>query len=298
MVERLVPGVWAGHQVDELELVGVARLSALTRLGKAQVPAPNLVVQEGDAIWMMVSGDGIDTFDNHLSVRTEQGEPLMKVVIAGGGNVGTYIADELHRAQHEVVIVEVDPRRVAEAIKSGEPAGVKWLQADGCEVSELMLAEPGKADVMVAVTGDDEDNLVISLLAKQEFGVPRVVARINNPANEWLFNESWGIDVAVSTPHLLTALVEEAVSVGSLVRLLAFEGGRVRLSEVTLADNSPAGGKEIVDLGLPRDSTVVAILRQDRVVVPRGDTVLYGGDEVIVMVTNESEEEVRQVLIG
>jgi trk/ktr system potassium uptake protein len=222
----------------------------------------------------------------------------MKVVIAGGGNVGTYIAGELRQAKHDVVIVEVDPRRVAEATKAGEPAGVTWLQADGCEVSELMLANPGQADVMVAVTGDDEDNLVISLLAKQEFGVPRVVARINNPANEWLFNESWGVDVAVSTPHLLTALVEEAVSVGSLVRLLAFEGGRVRLSEVTLAEDSPAGGKEIVDLGLPRDSTVVAILRQDRVVVPRGDTVLYGGDEVIVMVTDESEDGVRAILIG
>ena len=161
-----------------------------------------------------------------------------------------------------------------------------------------MLADPGKADVVVAVTGDDEDNLVISLLAKQEFGVPRVVARVNNPANEWLFNESWGIDVSVSTPHLLTALVEEALSVGSLVRLLAFEGGRVRLSEVTLAEASPAEGKEIQELGLPRDSTVVAILRQDRVVVPRGDTVLYGGDEVIVMVTDDSEDEVRTILIG
>jgi trk system potassium uptake protein TrkA len=124
-----------------------------------------------------------------------------------------------------------------------------------------------------------------------------VVARINNPANEWLFNENWGVDVAVSTPHLLTALVEEAVSVGSLVRLLAFEGGRVRLSEVTLAE-SPADGKEIVQLGLPRDSTVVAVLRQDRVVVPRGDTVLYDGDEVVVLVTDDSEEEVRQILIG
>jgi trk system potassium uptake protein TrkA len=222
----------------------------------------------------------------------------MRVVIAGGGNVGTYIADELRRADHDVVIVEVDPKRVAEAVASGEPPGVKWLQADGCEVSELMLADPGKADVMVAVTGDDEDNLVISLLAKQEFGVPRVVARINNPANEWLFNESWGVDVSVSTPHLLTALVEEAVSVGSLVRLLAFEGGRVRLSEVTLADVSPACGKEIQNLGLPRDSTVVAVLRQDRVVVPRGDTVLYGGDEVLVMVTSDSEDDVRSILIG
>jgi len=222
----------------------------------------------------------------------------MRVVLVGGGNVGTYIARELHAGGHEVLIVEADTNRVAEAVAHGEPAGVTWLQADACEVSEFVKAEPSKADVVVAVTGDDEDNLVISLLAKQEFGVPRVVARVNNPSNEWLFNETWGTDVSVSTPHLLTALVEEALSVGSLVRLLAFEGGRVRLSEVTLADESPADGREVQDLGLPRDSTVVAILRQDRVVVPRGDTVLHSGDEVLVLVSNESEDDVRQILVG
>jgi trk system potassium uptake protein TrkA len=222
----------------------------------------------------------------------------MRVVLVGGGNVGTYIARELHKGGHEVLIVESDPNRVAQALAQGDPEGVSWLQADACEVSEFVKAEPSSADVVVAVTGDDEDNLVVSLLAKQEFGVPRVVARVNNPSNEWLFNETWGTDVSVSTPHLLTALVEEALSVGSLVRLLAFEGGRVRLSEVTLADGSPAGGKEVQELGLPRDSTVVAILRQDRVVVPRGDTVLYSGDEVLVLVSNESEDDVRTILVG
>lgn len=222
----------------------------------------------------------------------------MRVVIAGGGNVGTYIAGELERAGHDVLIVEIDPRRVEQAQAAGEPEGVTWMQADACEVSELVRAEPNRADVVVAVTGDDEDNLVISLLAKQEFGVPRVVARVNNPSNEWLFDDSWGVDLSVSTPHLLTALVEEALTVGSLVRLLAFEGGRVRLSEVTLADTSPACGKEIVELNLPRDSTVVAILRQEHVVVPRGDTSLYAGDEVVVLVTDESEGDVRRALIG
>ena len=129
---------------------------------------------------------------------------------------------------------------------TASPRASTWLQADALRGLRVRARpSPGKADVVVAVTGDDEDNLVISLLAKQEFGVPRVVARVNNPNNEWMFNEMWGIDVSVSTPHLLTALVEEAVSVGSLVRLLAFEGGRVRLSEVTLADDSPADGKEI-----------------------------------------------------
>jgi trk system potassium uptake protein len=222
----------------------------------------------------------------------------MRVVIAGGGNVGTYIAAELERVGHEVLIVEVDPDRVQWGVSHHEPQGVSWLQADACEVSEFSQADPGKADVVVAVTGDDEDNLVISLVAKQEFGVPRVVSRINNPANRWLFNENWGVDVSVSTPHLLTALVEEAVSVGSLVRLLSFGNDAVRLSEVTLAAESPADGKAIKDLGLPRDSTVVAVLRGDHVTVPRGDTMMYAGDEIVVLVTAESEEDVRQILIG
>jgi len=144
----------------------------------------------------------------------------MKVVIAGGGNVGTFIAEDLAKAGHEIVIVEVDADRVAEATSSTQPAGVRWVTADACEVSEFARAEVETADVVAAVTGDDEDNLVISLLAKQEFAVPRVVARVNNPKNEWMFNEMWGVDVSVSTPHLLTALVEEAVSVGALARLM------------------------------------------------------------------------------
>jgi trk system potassium uptake protein TrkA len=222
----------------------------------------------------------------------------MRVVIAGGGNVGTYMAGELAQAGHDVVIVEVDPDRVAQATMNDEPPGVAWMAADGCEVSELTRARPDQADVVCAVTGDDEDNLVISLLAKQEFGVPRVVARVNNPDNEWMFNEMWGVDVSVSTPHLLTALVEEAVSVGSLVRLLSFEGGRAQLVEVTLADSSPADGKAVVDLGLPRDSTVVAVIRSDHVVVPRGDTILHVGDEVLLLVTGDSQERVRSLLVG
>lgn len=222
----------------------------------------------------------------------------MRVVIAGGGAVGTYIATELQQSGHDVVIVEQDASRIASATATGEPEGVAWLQADACEVSEFVHADPATADVVVAVTGDDEDNLVISLIAKQEFAVPRVVARVNNPSNEWMFNESWGVDVSVSTPHLLTALVEEALSVGSLVRILSLAGGKVRLSEVTLAVGSPAGGKEIMELGFPRDSTVVAILREDHVVVPRGDTLLQEGDEVIVLVTDDSEDQVRTLLVG
>src|SRR3954464_1910215 len=179
----------------------------------------------------------------------------MRVVVVGGGKVGTFIASELHTAGHEVLIVEVDRDLVRQMEKNNEPPGVPWLVADGCEVTEFARADVDKADVVAAVTGDDEDNLVISLLAKQEFAVPRVVARVNHPKNEWLFNEAWGVDVSVSTPPLLPALVEEAVSVGSLVRLLQFEGGEARLVEVTLAEDSPAAGSAIADMAVPRDAT-------------------------------------------
>ncbi|MGI9121147.1 MAG: potassium channel family protein [Acidimicrobiales bacterium] len=222
----------------------------------------------------------------------------MRVVIAGGGKVGKYIASDLQASNHDVLVLEQSLAAVERAQRSGEHQGVEFRAADACELRALTEAELETADVVAAVTGDDEDNLVISLLAKQEFGVPRVIARVNHPKNEWLFNQTWGVDVAVSTPHLLTALVEEAVTVGTLVRLLQFEGGKARLVEVTLADSSPAAGTTVVDLGLPRDSTVVAVVRQDHIVVPRGDTLLLAGDEVLVLVTPDAEAAVRGAFVG
>ncbi len=219
----------------------------------------------------------------------------MKVAIAGGGNVGTAIARDLLANGHEVLVIEQDPELVE---RMRTDVLVTWVAADACEVSSLDAAGVASVDVVVAATGDDEDNLVISLLAKQEFAVPRVVARVNNPKNQWLFNESWGVDVSVSTPQLLTALVEEAVSVGSLVRLLQFEGGSAHLVEVTLAESSPVEGVSLAELELPRDVTVVAVVRKDRLVVPRGDTVLSAGDEVLLLVTGTAEDAVRRILVG
>ncbi|HXW33036.1 MAG TPA: NAD-binding protein [Acidimicrobiales bacterium] len=218
----------------------------------------------------------------------------MKVAIAGAGSVGTAIARDLRENGHEVLVIEQDPDLVARLQSSLD---VEWIAADACEVNSLDAAGLASVDVVVAATGDDEDNLVVSLLAKQEFAVPRVVARVNNRRNQWMFNESWGVDVAVSTPQLMTALVEEAVSVGTLVRLLQFEGGNAQLVEVTLAEASPAAGISIADLGVPRDATVVAVVRNDRLVVPRGDTILLAGDEVLVLVTGESEQAVQRLLV-
>ncbi len=221
----------------------------------------------------------------------------MKVGIAGGGVVGRSIARDLATNGHVVVIIELDPAVVAREQDDTGP-NFSWCVGDACEVDTLERAGFGDAEVVVAATGDDEDNLVISLLAKQEFAVPRVIARVNHPKNQWLFNETWGVDVSVSTPHLMTALVEEAVSVGSLVRLLHFAEGKAGLVEVTLADDSPAGDRQIADLGMPRDASVVAVVRDRRVVVPRGDTVLLPGDEVIALVTVDSEDAVRRILVG
>jgi trk system potassium uptake protein TrkA len=227
----------------------------------------------------------------------------MKVAVAGAGNVGQFIANDLADAGHEVLLIEQDPGVISRSAPTltgpwQNGGSIEWRTADACEVTSLREADLGSVDVVVAATGDDEDNLVISLLAKQEFAVPRVVARVNHPKNEWLFNENWGVDVSVSTPHLILALTEEALSVGSLVRLLQLEKGRARLVEVTLADDSPVIGPMIRDLDVPRDATFVAVLREDHVVVPRGDTVFQAGDEVIALVTPDSEDEIRRMLTG
>ena len=218
----------------------------------------------------------------------------MRIVIAGAGSVGTYMAGELGRVGHEIVLVDNDTSVEARARSI---ANTTFMLGDACDVDILAGAGAADADVVAAVTGDDEDNLVVSLLAKQEFGVPRVVARVNNPKNEWMFNEMWGVDVSVSTPHLLTALVEEAVTEGSLVQLLTFEHGKAGLCEVTLAEDSPAIGKEVGQLALPREATVVGIVRDAHVIVPAADTVLRAHDEVLVLSRKEAEADIRASLI-
>jgi trk system potassium uptake protein TrkA len=219
----------------------------------------------------------------------------MRVAIAGAGKVGTYIAGDLRKHDHDVLLIDNNFDLVN---RLRETLDVTLFYGDCCEVSALHEAGIEGVDVMVAATGDDEDNLVVSLLAKQEFAVPRVIARVNHPKNHWLFNESWGVDVAVSTPHLLTSLVEEAVSVGSLVQLLTFEGGGARLVEVTLSDKSPAVNQTVAELGVPRDASLVAVVRGGHVVVPRGDTVLLPGDEVLaLLVSTEAEGQLTEILV-
>lgn len=219
----------------------------------------------------------------------------IRIAIAGGGKVGRYVARDLVSKGHEIVLIEEDKGKL-QALK--DTIDVNWIVGDACELHVLDEAVLSSCDVMVAATGDDEDNLVISLLAKQEFAVPRVVARVNYPDNDWLFNDTWGVDVSVSTPHLLTSLVEEAVSVGDLVRLLQLEQGKVTLLEVTLAEDSPAHGRTITELDIPADSTIVAVVRDRHVIAPKPETPLHAGDEVLAIATLQGEEDLQRALIG
>ncbi|HZE31634.1 MAG TPA: TrkA family potassium uptake protein [Actinoallomurus sp.] len=216
----------------------------------------------------------------------------MRVAIAGAGAVGRSIAQELLENGHEVLLIDKNPR----SIKVEAVARAEWLLADACEIASLDDAGLERCHVVVAASGDDKVNLVVSLLAKTEYGVPRVVARINHPKNEWLFNESWGVDVAVSTPRLLSALVEEAVSVGDLVRLMTFRQGEANLVELTLPEDAPLVGQLVGSVAWPQDTALVAVLREGRVLVPTPDDTLEGGDELMFVANQDVEDELGELL--
>lgn len=216
----------------------------------------------------------------------------MRVAIAGAGKVGRAIARELVTNGHDVLLIDRD----AELARPGVVQGAESLMADACEVASLEQARLPECQVVVAATGDDKVNLVVSLLAKTEFGVPRVVARVNHPKNEWMFDESWGVDVAVSTPRMLSALVEEAVSVGDLVRLFTFRQGAAELVEMTLPADSPVVGQSIGAIDWPKDTAPVAVVRGVSVSAPQSSMVLEPGDELL-FVAAPSQESLLQSLM-
>jgi trk system potassium uptake protein TrkA len=216
----------------------------------------------------------------------------MRVVIAGAGSVGRSIARELLGNGHQVLLIDKDPR----AMKMQSVPDADWLLADACEISSLAEANLESSDVVVAATGDDKANLVVSLLAKTEYGVPRTVARVNNPKNEWMFDEAWGVDVAVSTPRLMTALVEEAVSIGDLVRIFTFQQGHANMVELTLPDDSPLIGTPVGSVQWPPDTVLVGIIREDRPIPPSPDDALEGRDELLLITVPESEDDLQKLL--
>ena len=205
----------------------------------------------------------------------------MKIVIAGAGSVGRAVALELLDHGHEVTLIDKKP----DQLRVASVADAEWVLADACSPEALAEAGLREADVVLAATGDDKANLVISLLAKTEFAIPRVVARLNNPKNEWLFNASWGVDVPVSTPRIMTALVEEAISVGTPVKLFAFNSAQAAMYAFVLPENSPIIGKSIADVAFPPRVVLSAILRDGEPFAPRADDQYESGDELVFLIS-------------
>ncbi|TWE12965.1 potassium channel family protein [Rudaeicoccus suwonensis] len=218
----------------------------------------------------------------------------MRVVIVGAGSVGRSIARELILGGHQILMIDKD----ADESRSRSVPEASWLLADACETSTLHEADLANCDVVVCATGDDKVNLVVSLLAKTEFGIGRTVARVNNPKNEWMFDEAWGVDVAVSTPRLMTALVEEAVSVGDLVRLFQFQQGKATMVEITVPDDSPNVGRAVGQLSLPPECVLVGIIRDEKPIAPSPDDAIEALDELLLLATPEAEASLGAVLTG
>ena len=217
----------------------------------------------------------------------------MKIAIAGAGNVGRSIARELLENGHHVLLIDRDPK----ALKIESVPYAEWLMADVCEISSLDNAKLDTCQVLIAATGDDKVNLVASLLAKTEYGVPRVVARVNHPKNEWLFDSSWGVDVSVSTPRIISAIVEEAVSVGDVVRLFSLQKGEASLVEITLPEDAKCVGQTVEEVKLPENASLAAIVRDGQVITPHAHDVFSAGDELLFVATAEAEELLKNCFI-
>ncbi len=211
----------------------------------------------------------------------------MKIVIAGAGSVGRSIASDLLEHGHTVTLMDKAPS----AMRVAQVADADWLLADACELASLRDAHVEDADVVVAATGDDKANLVISFLCKTEFGVPRTVARVNNPRNEWMYDSEWGVDVAVSTPRIMTAMVEEAVAVGDLVKVFTFHQSGAAIHEVTLPMDSPLVGTMLRDTSWPGEVVLACLVRGDRTIAPSPDDTLEASDELLFIVSAEGDPQ-------
>lgn len=215
----------------------------------------------------------------------------MYIIIVGAGNVGYYLAKTLLNAGHEVLLIERDKRR-CDLLR--DEFGEVVMRGRGDEIRIMREAGADRADIVVACTGDDEDNLIISQIAKWYFNVPRTVARINDPRNEAIFQQL-GIDATVSSTNIIYHLIEQEIETGEIIPLAALKRGNIEIVDVELSKRSPVIGKQIQDLSLPPDALIVCIIHQDNAVLPHADTVLEPNDSVIALVSAQSERQLRKV---
>jgi len=214
----------------------------------------------------------------------------MRIVVVGAGKTGEFLAGKLVRS-HRVSVIESRPDRV-EHVRQMLP-NVDVFEGDACEPEVLERASVAEADLVVAVTGDDEDNLVVAMLAKH-YDVDAVYARINHPSNEWLFDKAWGVDVAVSSPVVMYGLIEKDVGFGDLITLLRLQAENISIEEITLPSGAAAETKAISEIALPSNAQVMAVLAADgTVTIARGDTRLFAGDQILLLSDGCRSEEIR-----
>lgn len=219
----------------------------------------------------------------------------MYIVIVGGGKVGFYLAKSLLEEGHELLVIEKDARK---CLMLRDELGANALEGDGCETATMMEAGVGRADLVVAVTGDDEDNLVVCQVAKHKFSVPRTIARLNNPKNQAIFRRL-GIDATISSTDLILSQIEQVIPSQSLMHLLTLRGVGVSFVELEIPEGSPALGRTLRELGIPDDCVLPLLIREGRqAIIPFGDTVLQPGDQVIAVSSERSEEALRRILHG
>lgn len=217
----------------------------------------------------------------------------MYMIVVGGGKVGYYLAKELVEEGHEVLVIELE---AAKCERIAEELGDIVLRGDGCEAATMEIAGFGRADMVLAVTGDDEDNLVSCQVAKHKFDVPRTIARINNPKNEDIFRKL-GIDTTISATAAVLAQIEQELPTHALIPLLKLRGGGLEMVEVKVPTNSAIVGKKVVDILLPQQALIVLTVDKEGVPrIPTGDTVIHADDEVVAVTRLEHEDALRAIL--
>ncbi len=215
----------------------------------------------------------------------------MYVIVVGGGKVGYYLTKQLLSEGHEVLLLEKDRRRQAVL---AEQMGEVVVQGDGCEVRIMSEAGFGRADVIVAVTGDDEDNLVICQMAKRKFQAPRTVARVNDPDNLVLF-EKLGIDTTVSSTQIIFNLLDQQIETGEIIPLAALKNGNIEIVAITVSERSPVLGRNVRELPLPGDALIISVVRAQHALLPQGDIRFENEDTVIAMVAAAEEPQLRHI---
>jgi trk system potassium uptake protein len=219
---------------------------------------------------------------------------MMKVIIVGGGKVGTHLAQLLLAEQHRVKVIEI---RVGEVrhLHDDLPVG-SVIPGSGTDPATLEAAGIRDADIMAAVTGKDETNLVATSLARFEFGVPRTIARVKDPKNGWMFTQVMGVDVALSQANLMAHLIAEEMSLGNMMTLLKLSKGEYSLVEEKVHPAATAAGRKVADLHLPAECILAGVIRDGRLIIPHGDTVLQPGDEVLAVVHASQTAQLALIL--